>query len=375
LRRRPEILGHKISEMDLIIHILHNLPREYKSTIEFIENELEVDTGSLERVREKLRLKFERISKTLKENEKALVSFQKYEGNCTYCGIYGHKGSECRKRLNKMRNQGAGQSQEGPSNNRTGRSGRTGGTNGNGDYKCHYCHNVGHFACNCPRKRSNQGQERANITRTNEIALIGSEDQQIASNLWVGDSGATSHITCCKTGLFDTKPSNQKIIVGDGRNIQVKKTGKPRVKCDGKEGEEPVEVVLEGVKLVPEMKINLFSFMVAIQEGASLWSEGASLVLINGKHNVYFNTKVPMGSSYLIDVKIKNKDDRALATLERKEMKLETFHRMLGHPSIDTTRLTAKGLDLQLTGCLKHCENCMLAKIWKKNIKKVSKSV
>jgi gag-polypeptide of LTR copia-type len=77
LRRRLEILGHKISEMDLIIHIIHNLPREYETTIEFIENELEMDTASLDRVRERLRSKFERISKTFKENKKALVSFQK----------------------------------------------------------------------------------------------------------------------------------------------------------------------------------------------------------------------------------------------------------------------------------------------------------
>jgi hypothetical protein len=44
LRRRLEILGHKVSEMDLIIDIIHNLPREYEMTIQFIENELEVDT-------------------------------------------------------------------------------------------------------------------------------------------------------------------------------------------------------------------------------------------------------------------------------------------------------------------------------------------
>jgi hypothetical protein len=97
--------------------------------------------------------------------------------------------------------------------------------------------------------------------------------------------------------LFDTKPSKQKIIVGDGRSIEVEKTGKLRVEFEGKEGEEPVEVILEGVKFVPEMKINLFSFMVAIQKAANLHSEGTSLVLRKGKHNVHFNTKVPMRSS------------------------------------------------------------------------------
>jgi hypothetical protein len=44
--------------MDFIIHIIHNLPRENKMTIEF---------------------KFERISKFFKENEMALVGFQKVQ--------------------------------------------------------------------------------------------------------------------------------------------------------------------------------------------------------------------------------------------------------------------------------------------------------
>jgi hypothetical protein len=44
---------------------------------------------------------------------------------------------------------------------------------------------MGHYARDCAKKRSNQGRERqesANVTRTNEIALIGAE-QQISSNL------------------------------------------------------------------------------------------------------------------------------------------------------------------------------------------------
>jgi hypothetical protein len=78
--------------------------------------------------------------------------------------------------------------------------------------------------------------------------------------------------------------------VGDGRSIRVEKKGKLRVEFERERGEESIEVILEEVKLVPNMKINLFRFMVAIQRGASLHSEGTSLILLNDKHNVYFNT-------------------------------------------------------------------------------------
>ena len=103
LRRRLKILGHKVSEMNLIIHIMHNLPQEYETTVEFIENELEMEIATLERVKEKLRTKFERLNKSMNENEKALVSFQKYKGHYSYCGKYGHRGAECQKKAGKGR--------------------------------------------------------------------------------------------------------------------------------------------------------------------------------------------------------------------------------------------------------------------------------
>jgi gag-polypeptide of LTR copia-type len=98
LRRRLKILGHPISEMDLIIHIMHNLPDEYKTTVKFIENELENNSVTLDKVRERLRTKFERLNKSLERSEKALISMGKYKGTCNFCGNYGHKRSECRKR-------------------------------------------------------------------------------------------------------------------------------------------------------------------------------------------------------------------------------------------------------------------------------------
>ena len=48
-------MGHSISDIDLIIHILHNLPEEYETTIELLENDLEDELASLDRVKEKLR--------------------------------------------------------------------------------------------------------------------------------------------------------------------------------------------------------------------------------------------------------------------------------------------------------------------------------
>jgi gag-polypeptide of LTR copia-type len=73
LSRRLDILGHPITEMDLIIHIMHNLPDEYETMIEFIENELDNDSATLEKVKERLRTKFEQLNKSMERNKNAFA--------------------------------------------------------------------------------------------------------------------------------------------------------------------------------------------------------------------------------------------------------------------------------------------------------------
>jgi hypothetical protein len=227
----------------------------------------------------------------------------------------------------------------------------------------------GHLVRNCPKGKKN---EAANVSRDHEIALIGQERGEIDPSLWIGDSGATSHITCSKIGMSDIKPSSQNITVGDGRHLKVKKTGKLRICFEGRE-QKTTEVLLENVKYVPEMKVNLFSLTVAMEKGASLYSEGTSVVLKKGGKEIYFDTKIKMGSSFLVAAK-STKNEAALVVSERKEMKIVKFHQMLGHPSIKMTKETAKRIGLKLTGSLKECNVCMLAKVMQKNICKSAKN-
>ena len=46
----------------------------------------------------------------------------------------------------------------------------------------------------------------------------------------------------------------------------------------------------------------------------------------------------------------------------KKEKNVNTYHRTLGHPSEDTTRLTAKFYNVKLTRDWKVCTECALAK-------------
>jgi hypothetical protein len=95
LQRKLLILGHEVSDMDVVIHILQNLPKENDTTSELLEYDLENDFASLDMVKEKLRARFEKLQRSKPIQDGALMfggsKPGKYKGLCIFCGIYGHK--------------------------------------------------------------------------------------------------------------------------------------------------------------------------------------------------------------------------------------------------------------------------------------------
>ena len=77
------------------------------------------------------------------DDEKAMVVMTKFKGKCHRCGVYGHKGADCR------------------SNGADG-GGNGGNGNGGGGGKvriiCHYCKKPGHKASECRKKKRDQQQ-------------------------------------------------------------------------------------------------------------------------------------------------------------------------------------------------------------------------
>ena len=104
-------MGHVISDEDFMIHILANLPEEYKSKVESLENDLDNkdDPLTLDRMIIELDAKYEKIckkndydpendkeKKKKKKNENnngmalAAAGNGKFKGRCFVCGNWGY---------------------------------------------------------------------------------------------------------------------------------------------------------------------------------------------------------------------------------------------------------------------------------------------
>ena len=96
------------------------------------------------------------------------------------------------------------------------------------------------------------------------IALYGKD--QVTSKTYIGDTGASCHITNSDEGMFNVKKVNDSVKIGSGKSLRCTKIGSKRMRMDFKDGTSQI-VTLHRVKYVPELWVNLFSIGKAIENG------------------------------------------------------------------------------------------------------------
>ena len=104
-------MGYQISKKHLLTHILHNVPEQYDSLVE-VDEKMLTDTKNpldIETLKTHLHNKWVKLglsSRTYNNNvnDKALIGEQQSKGRCYICGKFGHKGADCKRNLNKNKN-------------------------------------------------------------------------------------------------------------------------------------------------------------------------------------------------------------------------------------------------------------------------------
>ena len=102
------------------------------------------------------------------------------------------------------------------------------------------------------------------------------------NDVWIGDSGATTHMTRNADMMYDTKspsPHRSRIILGDGSTRIVEFVGKLDLVFHSRT-DHPV--TLHDVSFVPDLGFNLFSFHV-VQEKHEIILNKTGAHLLNGR--------------------------------------------------------------------------------------------
>jgi hypothetical protein len=115
-------------------------------------------------------------------------------------------------------------------------------------------------------------EEIPNI-KVEEGGLLSVKEESLRQT-WVGDSGASCHMTNTEEGLHNWRPIKQGVRMGVGNLLESTKFGSITASWKDPETGRETQFELKEVKYVPGLWRNLFSVKSALKEGATLKSKG-----------------------------------------------------------------------------------------------------
>ena len=188
----------------------------------------------------------------------------------------------------------------------------------------------------------------------------------LGKNIFIGDSTATSHMTSNKMGVYNFVLITGSVMIGNGQSVSC--THKENLMSSANTVMDPWQEKL-GIKIVPQLNHDLFSFTKAMKEGWQMngrWKEGGLIIELfkTTRASMKFDRMIPSGSSWLMLVKVQRVMDHAHSAIEPgKRISMSKFHQITGHTGEHLLRPTAKYMKIELTGKLAPCEICAQAKI------------
>jgi hypothetical protein len=400
----------QLDESEVIATILSAAPVEYQpvlTTVQLLKGD-KVTVDDLEKAMTNMwrqRQAKKGKEKDEDEDDDAEIALGAIAKFCFKCKKKGHKAHECR-------------SQGGAENKNKASNGKQKKIRG----KCFNCGREGHRSVDCWAKEENKDKRPAWYKDGNkneygktaivsdspvEFLLIGAEeigkmhekefvlagkDEEVLSfpevqsilsdpNVWIGDTGATKHVSPHSEGLVNIRESksSDNITMGNKRVEKASQVGDIHgIICD-KYGNEKNKVKIEDVSIVPTSGYNLFSITKLMKNGWKLSGTKEEIKLTNDEKEIIFDICIPTPMGMLLAMYVKRCGEMAnLGTANgadaTKKVKFtyKKAHDILGHCNDMRTRQIARYLGWEIIGTAKPCEACSIAKAKQKNLPKVT---
>ena len=132
-------------------------------------------------------------------------------------------------------------------------------------------------------------------------------------NTWMGDTGASFHMTNLDDGMFETTYINKQVKVGNSKKMTATKIGKWRSVIEQKDGTKK-NIILNKVELVAELCTNLFSIRSLLEEKCNLSNKGPIISLSKNNFKLLLDRLFLTKDCFIMVINIKS---RSGASIER----------------------------------------------------------
>ena len=156
-----------------------------------------------------------------------------------------------------------------------------------------------------------------------KTALLSTE---ISEDVWIADSGASSHITNTLQGMYNQCKILSKVKIASGEyidaNIIVDMSG-IAIQKDGTKK----DITLCNIKYVPCLFCKLISLTTIMNRGFKMTGNGQLITIEKASTSYMFDQQIKSGDGDLIGLEIK------LGKIEYKNLHFRSTHAILGHAS------------------------------------------
>jgi hypothetical protein len=205
----------------------------------------------------------------------------RFDGNCNFCGIYGHKEADCRKKQNSNNNSNNNNNNRGNNYHR-------------GNYRGNRQHHQANYSGHQNQNQDQQQQQQSSNFLFTAISLAATSSSE--KDAWILDSGATQHMTSNRNAFITyekfTTPS--RIELGNNSVIYAEGKGSIRLQLFNN-----TTATLTDILHAPELSKNLFSLAKAFSRGYTIQSHQNTITLYKGDNPTISATS--RGNLFYID--------------------------------------------------------------------------
>lgn len=108
------------------------------------------------------------------------------------------------------------------------------------------------------------------------------DNSELDETIWLGDTGASTHMTMSLIGMYELKDFKGTVTVGNGEKMQVTKIGTTRGIVVQQDGVRK-STTLRQVKYVPDLNCNLLSLTQVLEAGFEMIGDKNGLKIKKGR--------------------------------------------------------------------------------------------